>query len=86
MVGQRKDPVDKTTSHKLVTARVSVDNTDAFIDASAVNPVLPFRIWFSLNDTPQTPQAHPLHFYQSMLSNREGGACVGDGETRRTAT
>jgi hypothetical protein len=30
----------KTTSHKLVTARVSVDNADAFIDLSAVSDLL----------------------------------------------
>jgi hypothetical protein len=38
LVGRRKDPVEETTSQKLATARVSVDNADAFIDVSAVSP------------------------------------------------
>ena len=41
LVGQRKDPVEEITSHKLVSAHVSLDTADAFIDVSAVAPAFP---------------------------------------------
>jgi hypothetical protein len=54
LVGQRKDPVEEATRQNLVTARVSLDNAHAFIDAFSVTSVVRQFSWIFLA-TPKSP-------------------------------